>query len=614
MEEETANSMFSFVKGTSTWISIPVKMVSAGDVQYKLSIILEKASVTFAHFVISDNVNPRFCAPVSNLIEVNYSETELEITFHDYFEKKIAFLPLKKDCIEIFISQMSLCSTLSTIIVDNFKPENTQFINKFASDDSIFSSARERPIPSVLLPIGDPVAYKTWKKRNTHMNFSYISELQDFKMCFITYNVAQQKPSDECVPEISKIFHGERIDAIFIALEEIDFGAKAVVVGSSDTKNEWSIIFRRVMRRINIDYALVKSCSLGGVYCSVFVRPDLNVHFTVKDPITMRLGVAGLMANKSAIIFPVKISETSISVVAAHLTPHVGHNKERLAQIDLIMKTKPPSDYTLIMGDLNFRILIPYDDAIQYAKEGNVEKIKETDELIASINFTDSMKGFKEPEIKFLPTYKYDLGTDVYDTSPKKRVPAYTDRIIIKTEEPRIAVGPSDEFIFESDVIRAKVEGYTFETPDYFGMDEPKPNYPIEPECLVYSRIECGYSDHRPVYAMYNFKIPVIKEDRVKVLDELMQKKKADALLLCKPIVEATCEDGKIILENKGACWAKWTAVGVSTRVNVGKGTLFPKDAIVIMTTVTGDNPKVTIDIKNGETLELIPINNKLFN
>lgn len=57
--------------------------------------------------------------------------------------------------------------------------------------------------------------------------------------------------------------------------------------------------------------------------------------------------------------------------------------------------------------------------------------------------------GYKEGLITFLPTYKYDIGTDIYDTryklskyiikeitntlySEKQRIPGWTDRILYK--------------------------------------------------------------------------------------------------------------------------------------------------------------------------------------
>jgi phosphatidylinositol-bisphosphatase len=35
-----------------------------------------------------------------------------------------------------------------------------------------------------------------------------------------------------------------------------------------------------------------------------------------------------------------------------------------------------------------------------------------------------------EPPLNFRPTYKLDIGRDTYDSGPKKRIPAWTDRIL----------------------------------------------------------------------------------------------------------------------------------------------------------------------------------------
>ena len=40
--------------------------------------------------------------------------------------------------------------------------------------------------------------------------------------------------------------------------------------------------------------------------------------------------------------------------------------------------------------------------------------------------------GLAEAAVAFPPTYKFDRGTDVYDSGEKKRIPAWTDRILFK--------------------------------------------------------------------------------------------------------------------------------------------------------------------------------------
>lgn len=70
---------------------------------------------------------------------------------------------------------------------------------------------------------------------------------------------------------------------------------------------------------------------------------------------------------------------------------------------------------------------------------------------------------FKEGELNFDPTYKYDDHQDVYDSSQKKRIPAWCDRILYE----------------KKDGFRGNIE------------------------LLEYGRRESLFSDHRPVYALF---------------------------------------------------------------------------------------------------------------
>lgn len=56
--------------------------------------------------------------------------------------------------------------------------------------------------------------------------------------------------------------------------------------------------------------------------------------------------------------------------------------------------------------------------------------IKNHDQLAKSLRFGYIFQGFREAPISFRPTYKFDNHTDVYDTSQKRRIPAWTDRIL----------------------------------------------------------------------------------------------------------------------------------------------------------------------------------------
>lgn len=61
-----------------------------------------------------------------------------------------------------------------------------------------------------------------------------------------------------------------------------------------------------------------------------------------------------------------------------------------------------------------------------------MSRVLEYDQLLKEKCNGNAFEHFAEDEIKFLPTFKYDKGTNNFDTSSKYRSPAWTDRILYK--------------------------------------------------------------------------------------------------------------------------------------------------------------------------------------
>jgi synaptojanin len=85
----------------------------------------------------------------------------------------------------------------------------------------------------------------------------------------------------------------------------------------------------------------------------------------------------------------------------------------------------------------------------------------------------DAFNGYEEGPILFRPTYKYDVGTDDFDTSEKMRVPAWTGNVSLKTQDTiplSLLNYPSDRILFRGQQL----------------------------DLAMYSRAELYSSDHRP--------------------------------------------------------------------------------------------------------------------
>ncbi|CAG2055636.1 unnamed protein product [Timema podura] len=135
-------------------------------------------------------------------------------------------------------------------------------------------------------------------------------------------------------------------------------------------------------------------------------------------------------------------------------------------------------DYVLWCGDLNFRLSQSRDEVIQWVSEQNFPlpqpHLLQNDQLRRSRAEGSVFRDFEEGPITFQPTYKYDPGTQVYDSSHKQRIPAYTDRILFKSG--RAGRRESNQIGRGSPVI----------------------------ECLFYMSVpSICTSDHKPVWGLY---------------------------------------------------------------------------------------------------------------
>ncbi|KAG8036817.1 hypothetical protein G9C98_004139 [Cotesia typhae] len=129
-----------------------------------------------------------------------------------------------------------------------------------------------------------------------------------------------------------------------------------------------------------------------------------------------------------------------VRLVAAHCEEYERRNQDyadictRLSFSNHVpAKSFKDHDQIYWLGDLNYRITeMDVLTAKQYITIGNYAPVLALDQLGQQRKLGKVLQGFKEADIKFKPTYKYDPGTDNWDSSEKGRAPAWCDRVLWK--------------------------------------------------------------------------------------------------------------------------------------------------------------------------------------
>ncbi|KAK2721669.1 hypothetical protein QYM36_003839 [Artemia franciscana] len=147
--------------------------------------------------------------------------------------------------------------------------------------------------------------------------------------------------------------------------------------------------------------------------------------------------------NKGGVGVRFELHNTSVCIVNCHLAAHIEEIERRFQDYHDICERMsfPPAktikDHNLVFwfGDLNYRLTgIEGQAAKDLIDTANYEQLFMFDQLREQKRIKRVFDGYQEGIPNFRPTYKYDTGTDNWDSSKKNRAPAWTDRILWKAD------------------------------------------------------------------------------------------------------------------------------------------------------------------------------------
>lgn len=193
------------------------------------------------------------------------------------------------------------------------------------------------------------------------------------------------------------------------------------------------------------DYVMLRGGQLVGASLSVFVKVSVLPFIKNVEGAVKKTGMSGMAGNKGAVAIRMDYADTSICLVTAHLAAGFANYEERNQDYRTIssglrfQRNRSIEDHKTIIwfGDFNYRIGIGNERARQLIDAGDLGTLYENDQLNLQMVHGKTFPHYSEKTPSFLPTYKFNLNSDTYDTSEKARIPAWCDRILTKGDNLR---------------------------------------------------------------------------------------------------------------------------------------------------------------------------------
>ncbi|XP_044938658.1 phosphatidylinositol polyphosphate 5-phosphatase type IV isoform X3 [Mustela putorius furo] len=230
---------------------------------------------------------------------------------------------------------------------------------------------------------------------------------------------------------------------------EADYAQDLYVVGVQEgcsDRREWET---RLQETLGPRYVTLYSAAHGALYMSVLIRRDLIWFCSEVESSTVTTRIVSHIKTKGALGVSFTFFGTSLLFITSHFTSGDGKVSERLLDYSrtvqglALPKSVPDTspyrsdaadvttrfDGVFWFGDFNFRLSggrMAVEAILKQDLGEKVSALLQHDQLTQEMKKGSIFKGFQEPDIHFLPSYKFDIGKDSYDTTSKQRTPSYT--------------------------------------------------------------------------------------------------------------------------------------------------------------------------------------------
>ncbi|KAI7894030.1 Endonuclease/exonuclease/phosphatase [Mucor mucedo] len=333
--------------------------------------------------------------------------------------------------------------------------------------------------------VWDGLLTEHWKEDHLHQRASEYCTYDSARVMICSWNIDANKP-ERIVGEDDKAVREwlgtmEDPDIIVVGIQEIvDLESKKQTARSlfsrkkADPTETEDILTHRyklwhdyLVRIIGENYGhhsytVIKTDQLVGLFSCIFVRTtDIPRVFSI-DSTSVKTGLKvmnkSIHGNKGGIAIRFVYDHSSLCFVNCHLAAGQSHVQQRNADAEGILQSASfhgydyddvfshggdgsmilDHEFCFLSGDLNYRIKMNRNEVLRLLasadKPAAWEQLRAQDQLLRQ-NYNNplfKLLHFEEATINFDPTYKYDPGTDFYDRSEKKRVPAWCDRVLYK--------------------------------------------------------------------------------------------------------------------------------------------------------------------------------------